>query len=104
MARNKFLSALCGVVFTYFSQCFLTNCSLTGSLDVLQFLSSSVKQLILDAKVGPPSYEKGLAKDILSVVSSFSCKKENKINVANNLSVSIVLCLLEFNQSSIFFL
>jgi hypothetical protein len=25
--------------------------------------------VILDAKVGPPSYEKGLAKDILSVVS-----------------------------------
>lgn len=25
--------------------------------------------MILDAKVGPPLYEKGLAKDILSVVS-----------------------------------
>lgn len=34
-----------------------------------QLVSGSVKQLILDAKVGPPLYEKGLAKDILSVVS-----------------------------------
>lgn len=36
---------------------------------VYQLVSGSVKQLILDAKVGPPLYEKGLAKDILSVVS-----------------------------------
>lgn len=34
-------------------------------------VSSSVRQVILDAKVGPPLYEKGLAKDILSVVSLF---------------------------------
>ena len=34
-----------------------------------QSVSGSVKQVILDAKVGPPLYEKGLAKDILSVVS-----------------------------------
>lgn len=34
-----------------------------------QLVSSSVRQVILDAKVGPPSYEKGLAKDILAVVS-----------------------------------
>lgn len=31
-------------------------------------ISGSVQQVILDAKVGPPSYEKGLAKDILSAV------------------------------------
>ncbi|XP_058192320.1 glycerophosphodiester phosphodiesterase GDPD4 isoform X1 [Rhododendron vialii] len=42
--------------------------------DALKFVSSSVKQLILDAKVGPPSYEKGLAKDILSVVERTKCK------------------------------
>ncbi|XP_060971507.1 glycerophosphodiester phosphodiesterase GDPD4 isoform X2 [Cannabis sativa] len=36
--------------------------------DALRLVSSSVRQVILDAKVGPPSYEKGLAKDILSVV------------------------------------
>lgn len=34
-----------------------------------QLVSNSVRKVILDAKVGPPSYEKGLAKDILSVVS-----------------------------------
>ncbi|KAJ4838068.1 hypothetical protein Tsubulata_026910 [Turnera subulata] len=37
--------------------------------DALTFISSSVQQVILDAKIGPPSYEKGLAKDILSIVS-----------------------------------
>uniref|UniRef100_A0A2N9EDT8 glycerophosphodiester phosphodiesterase n=1 Tax=Fagus sylvatica TaxID=28930 RepID=A0A2N9EDT8_FAGSY len=36
--------------------------------DALKLISSSVRQVILDAKVGPPSYEKGLAKDILSIV------------------------------------
>ncbi|KAJ6877701.1 hypothetical protein NC651_030454 [Populus alba x Populus x berolinensis] len=36
--------------------------------DALMLVSSSVRQVILDAKVGPPSYEKGLAKDILAVV------------------------------------
>lgn len=37
--------------------------------DALMLVSSSVRQVILDAKVGPPSYEKGLAKDILAVFS-----------------------------------
>ncbi|XP_020547541.1 glycerophosphodiester phosphodiesterase GDPD4 isoform X3 [Sesamum indicum] len=36
--------------------------------DALKFVSGSVRQVILDAKVGPPLFEKGLAKDILSVV------------------------------------
>ncbi|XP_034674917.1 glycerophosphodiester phosphodiesterase GDPD4-like isoform X2 [Vitis riparia] len=36
--------------------------------DALMLISGSVQQVILDAKVGPPSYEKGLAKDILSAV------------------------------------
>lgn len=35
----------------------------------MQLISQSVKQVILDVKVGPPSYEQGLAADILSVVS-----------------------------------
>ncbi|KAA0040522.1 pentatricopeptide repeat-containing protein [Cucumis melo var. makuwa] len=30
-------------------------------------ISKSVQQVILDAKVGPPSYENGLAKDIISI-------------------------------------
>ncbi|PON34893.1 Glycerophosphoryl diester phosphodiesterase [Parasponia andersonii] len=42
--------------------------------DALKLISSSVRQVILDAKVGPPSYEKGLAKDILSVVERTQCK------------------------------
>ncbi|XP_031288198.1 glycerophosphodiester phosphodiesterase GDPD4 isoform X2 [Pistacia vera] len=42
--------------------------------DALMFVSNSVKQVILDAKVGPPLYEKGLAEDILSVVERTRCK------------------------------
>ncbi|XP_062072962.1 glycerophosphodiester phosphodiesterase GDPD4-like isoform X1 [Humulus lupulus] len=42
--------------------------------DALRLMSSSVRQVILDAKVGPPSYEKGLAKDILSVVERTRCE------------------------------
>ncbi|KAK4489990.1 hypothetical protein RD792_000644 [Penstemon davidsonii] len=42
--------------------------------DALKLISGSVRQVILDAKVGPPLYEKGLAKDILSVVSSLCCE------------------------------
>lgn len=42
--------------------------------DALKLISSSVRQVILDAKVGPPSYEKGLAKDILSAVDRSKCK------------------------------
>ncbi|XP_057793832.1 glycerophosphodiester phosphodiesterase GDPD4 isoform X3 [Salvia miltiorrhiza] len=42
--------------------------------DALRLVSGSVKQVILDAKVGPPLYEKGLAKDILSVVEKTNCK------------------------------
>ncbi|KAK4570651.1 hypothetical protein RGQ29_029493 [Quercus rubra] len=42
--------------------------------DALKLISNSVRQVILDAKVGPPSYEKGLAKDILSVVERTHCR------------------------------
>ncbi|KAG8378560.1 hypothetical protein BUALT_Bualt08G0149600 [Buddleja alternifolia] len=41
--------------------------------DALKLVSGSVRQVILDAKVGPPLYEKGLAKDILSVVERTKC-------------------------------
>lgn len=34
-----------------------------------QLVSASVRHVILDAKVGPPSYGKGLAENILAVVS-----------------------------------
>ncbi|MBA0672583.1 hypothetical protein Goklo_024278, partial [Gossypium klotzschianum] len=42
--------------------------------DALKLISASVRQVILDAKVGPPSYEKGLANDILSTVEKMQCK------------------------------
>lgn len=42
--------------------------------DALKLVSSSVRQIVLDAKVGPPSYEKGLAKDILNIVERTHCK------------------------------
>ncbi|XP_031741802.1 glycerophosphodiester phosphodiesterase GDPD4 isoform X2 [Cucumis sativus] len=38
--------------------------------EALVSISKSVQQVILDAKVGPPSYENGLAKDIISVPCS----------------------------------
>ncbi|KAH9725996.1 glycerophosphodiester phosphodiesterase GDPD4 [Citrus sinensis] len=41
--------------------------------DALTLVSNSVRKVILDAKVGPPSYEKGLAKDILSVIERTKC-------------------------------
>ncbi|KAJ4713893.1 Glycerophosphodiester phosphodiesterase GDPD4 [Melia azedarach] len=41
--------------------------------DALTIISKSVRQVIVDAKVGPPSYEKGLSKDILSVVERTKC-------------------------------
>ncbi|KAK4789950.1 hypothetical protein SAY86_017254 [Trapa natans] len=40
----------------------------------LLLVSKSVHEVILDAKVGPPSFEDGLAEDILSVVARTSCK------------------------------
>ncbi|MQL88993.1 hypothetical protein Taro_021563 [Colocasia esculenta] len=42
--------------------------------DALMLISKSVKQVILDAKVGPPLYEKGLAQDILSIVQKTHCR------------------------------
>ncbi|KAL1212493.1 Glycerophosphodiester phosphodiesterase GDPD4 [Cardamine amara subsp. amara] len=41
--------------------------------DALSLISNSVRQVILDAKVGPPMYEKGLAQDILSVIEKVQC-------------------------------
>ncbi|KAL0359955.1 UNVERIFIED_CONTAM: Glycerophosphodiester phosphodiesterase GDPD4 [Sesamum radiatum] len=42
--------------------------------DALKFVSGSVRQVILDAKVGPPLFDKGLAEDILSVVKRTKCR------------------------------
>ncbi|XP_052202104.1 glycerophosphodiester phosphodiesterase GDPD4 isoform X3 [Diospyros lotus] len=50
------------------------NQSISTVEDALKLISSSVRRVILDAKVGPPLYGKDLAKDILSVVQRAQCK------------------------------
>lgn len=42
--------------------------------DVLALISQSVRQVILDVKVGPPSFEKDLAEDVLSTIGRTQCK------------------------------
>ncbi|KAL8162341.1 hypothetical protein V2J09_013830 [Rumex salicifolius] len=41
--------------------------------EALMLVSRSVRQVILDVKVGPPLYEKGLAESILSVLKRTQC-------------------------------
>lgn len=42
--------------------------------DALVLISQSVRQVILDIKVGPPSFEKGLVEDVLSIIRKTNCK------------------------------
>uniref|UniRef100_A0A0Q3R3E4 glycerophosphodiester phosphodiesterase n=1 Tax=Setaria italica TaxID=4555 RepID=A0A0Q3R3E4_SETIT len=42
--------------------------------DALAVISRSVRQVILDVKVGPPSFDKGLAEDVLSLLKRTNCK------------------------------
>lgn len=42
--------------------------------DALKLISSSVQKVVVDAKIGPPSYENGLATDLLSVLKKTQCK------------------------------
>lgn len=42
--------------------------------DALVLISQSVRQVILDVKVGPPSFEKDLAEDALSVIRRTNCR------------------------------
>ncbi|TVU25942.1 hypothetical protein EJB05_28465 [Eragrostis curvula] len=42
--------------------------------DALVMISQSVGQVILDVKVGPPSFEKHLAEDVLSLIRRTNCK------------------------------
>ncbi|KAF7052822.1 hypothetical protein CFC21_060859 [Triticum aestivum] len=42
--------------------------------DALELISQSVRQVILDVKVGPPSFEKGLAEDVMSIIRKTNCK------------------------------
>ncbi|KAL2631389.1 hypothetical protein R1flu_016075 [Riccia fluitans] len=41
--------------------------------EALLFIGKSVRQIIVDAKVGPPLYEQRLSKDILSVIKKTEC-------------------------------
>ncbi|XP_014500225.1 glycerophosphodiester phosphodiesterase GDPD4 [Vigna radiata var. radiata] len=41
--------------------------------DALMLTANSVRQIVLDVKVGPPFYEKELAKDVLSAVGKTQC-------------------------------
>ncbi|XP_031121709.1 glycerophosphodiester phosphodiesterase GDPD4 [Ipomoea triloba] len=42
--------------------------------DALKLISGSVQQVILDIKIGPPLYEKGLAGDVVSSYEKLGCK------------------------------
>nr|ABR17926.1 unknown [Picea sitchensis] len=42
--------------------------------DALKFVSESVKQVIVDVKVGPPYFQQGLAADLLSVINKTECR------------------------------
>ncbi|AQK49263.1 Glycerophosphodiester phosphodiesterase GDPD4 [Zea mays] len=42
--------------------------------EALAMISQSFRQVVLDVKVGPPSFEKGLAEDILSLLRRTNCK------------------------------
>lgn len=42
--------------------------------DALTLIAQSVRQVILDVKVGPPSFEKDLAQEVLSVIKRTNCK------------------------------
>ncbi|XP_078156134.1 PLC-like phosphodiesterases superfamily protein [Carex rostrata] len=42
--------------------------------NALELTSESVRQVILDIKVGPPLYEQGLAEETLSIVKKTKCK------------------------------
>ncbi|XP_031402996.1 glycerophosphodiester phosphodiesterase GDPD4 isoform X3 [Punica granatum] len=53
----------------------------------LMFISKSVHQVILDAKIGPPSFEDGLAEDILSVVGYIVMKEPSTRGRTNLLRV-----------------
>ncbi|XP_010534137.1 PREDICTED: glycerophosphodiester phosphodiesterase GDPD4 isoform X2 [Tarenaya hassleriana] len=52
--------------------------------EALKLISHSVRRVILDAKVGAPLYEKGLAQDILSVVG-YIVMEDPSSGVRNNL-------------------
>ncbi|XP_019434591.1 PREDICTED: glycerophosphodiester phosphodiesterase GDPD4 isoform X2 [Lupinus angustifolius] len=48
--------------------------SKVGHMSSKELTSNSVQQIILDVKVGPPFFEKGLAEDILNIVEKTECR------------------------------
>ncbi|KAK1433405.1 hypothetical protein QVD17_10315 [Tagetes erecta] len=59
--------------------------------DALQLISSSVQKVVVDAKIGPPSYEKGLARDLISVVKRTQCNNCVIWAKSDNLVLDVVL-------------
>ncbi|KAD4888576.1 hypothetical protein E3N88_20649 [Mikania micrantha] len=59
--------------------------------DALQLISSSVQKVVVDAKIGPPSYEKGLAHDLISVVKRTQCKNCVIWAKSDNLVLDVIL-------------
>ncbi|XP_076939927.1 glycerophosphodiester phosphodiesterase GDPD4-like [Bidens hawaiensis] len=59
--------------------------------DALQLISSSVQKVVVDAKIGPPSYEKELAHDLISVVKKTRCKNCVIWAKSDNLVLDVVL-------------
>ncbi|KAI7745910.1 hypothetical protein M8C21_005538 [Ambrosia artemisiifolia] len=57
----------------------------------LQLISSSVQKVVVDAKIGPPSYEKGLAHDLISVVKRTQCNNCVIWAKSDNLVLDVIL-------------
>ncbi|GMH21537.1 hypothetical protein Nepgr_023379 [Nepenthes gracilis] len=75
--------------------------------DSLMLISRSVRQVILDAKVGPPAYEKGLTENILSVVERTNCmncivwaKSDSLVRDIIRRSANITVGYIVMNDSS----
>ncbi|AQK49273.1 Glycerophosphodiester phosphodiesterase GDPD4 [Zea mays] len=65
--------------------------------EALAMISQSFRQVVLDVKVGPPSFEKGLAEDILSLVSSVSGEQIARI-VLSGQKVGYVVMVDKFTN------
>ncbi|KAL9993099.1 putative glycerophosphodiester phosphodiesterase [Helianthus debilis subsp. tardiflorus] len=59
--------------------------------EALQLISSSVQKVVVDAKIGPPSYEKGLAHDLISTVKRTQCNNCVIWAKSDNLVMDVIL-------------
>ncbi|MED6205111.1 Glycerophosphodiester phosphodiesterase gdpd4 [Stylosanthes scabra] len=71
------------------------------------FTANSVRHIILDIKVGPPFYEKGLAADIFSIVDNTHCqncliwcKSDNLVRDVINLTSQITVGYIVMKEPS----